>query len=82
MPENKEPEDNKLQLKSNGDPWFIRAVRPTVTVVVLCALVAVLIHGTIWAGDRNAFEAMVTIGGMILAYWFGGREAKSNIRGN
>jgi len=70
-----EIEEIKKRLQ-DADPWYVRAVRPSITVVVVMTLSTVLIHGCLWAGDRNAFEATTQIGGMILAFWFGGRGAK------
>lgn len=64
------------QARYEKDPWYVRAVRPAVSIIIVGTLSAILIHGTLWAGDRNAFEAAVTIGGMILAFWFGGRQAQ------
>ena len=70
--------ENKIEFEQSvavADPWYVRAIRPIVTLVMVGSLAGVLVHGAIWLENDNAFESMMIIGSMILAFWFGGREA-------
>lgn len=62
----------------DGDPWFVRAVRPIISLVVVLALSGVLVQQAIIEDSQQAFTGMVSIGGMILAFWFGNRASKKS----
>jgi len=69
-------ETQVTKVDSFGDnTWLKRNIRPLVTLMFAVVLAVVIIHGTVWCGDRNAFELGATVSTMVIGYWFGGREA-------
>jgi len=51
-------------------------VRRRLTYLFGGLLAGLLTYAVVWMGERSALTAAISIGGMLLAFWFGSRKSE------